>query len=226
MVTWQFSLGPANWVLDRVAVSIDNLRALVNRAQGRREALASKLRQTETAISDLEDESSLLVLVGELLRKLIDQEVTVSVEAVEKLQTEGLQAVFPDQKISVKSNVDVSRGKVSVDLITSQDHGDGIVIEGSSNDSFGGAVTTVQSILLRILITLRRGLRPVLLLDETLPAFDSNYVANMAQFLSLVCKRMGVDILLVTHNPALVEAADHAYRINRRKGVASFEATR
>lgn len=199
---------------------------MAERARGRRDSVAAKLRKTQGDIHRLESEVSLLVLVGELLRRLIDREVTVSVQAVEQLQTEGLQAVFPDQTLSVKSNIEVLRGKVSVDLVTSQVHKDGMVIEGSSNDAFGGAVTTVQSILLRILIMLRRGLRPVLFLDETLPAFDSNYVANMGQFLALVCKRLGVDILLVTHNPSLVEAADHAYKIVRHDGVASFVVTR
>ncbi|MBV6342951.1 hypothetical protein HWQ67_15320 [Candidatus Magnetobacterium casensis] len=161
-----------------------------------------------------------------LLRGLIDREVTLSVQAIERLQTEGLQAVFPDQHLAVKSVVDVQRGKVSVDLVTVQTRGDGVVIEGGGNDSFGGAVTTLQSVLLRILIILRRGLRPVLILDETLPALDGNYVVNVGKFLRLISKQLGIDILLVTHNPVLVEAADRAYRIVRRDGVARFEETR
>ena len=81
----------------------------------------------------------------------------------------------------------------------------------------------MQSILLRIIIILRRGLRPVLLLDESLPAFDGNYVSNMGHFLSVLCQRLGMDILLVTHNPALVESADKGYRIIRKNGEARFE---
>jgi ABC-type thiamine transport system ATPase subunit len=162
------------------------------------------------------------VLVQTLLQQLIDKEVTVGVQAVEKLHTEGLQAVFGDQDLSVKSVVEVQRGKVSVDLITVQKQL-GHEVEGLSNDSFGGAVATVQSVLLRIIILLRRGLRPLLLLDETLPAFDHNYVLNMGAFLSTLCQRLKMDILLVTHNPALVEAADHSYRLVRRNGSVKVE---
>ena len=141
------------------------------------------------------------------------------------LLTEGLQAVFPDQNLSVVPKVELQRGKVAVDLTTTQVHG-GTTIEGGCNDAFGGAVTTIQSVLLRIFVLLKRGLRPVLLMDETLPAFDGNYVHNIGAFLSLVSKRLGVDILLVTHNPALVEAGDRVYRISRKDGAASFERTR
>ena len=177
-------------------------------------------------IKRLENEAALLDLVLGLFRQLIDQEVVQGVQAVEKLQTEGLQAVFEDQDLHVKSQVEIQRGKVSVDLLTVQKYPNGMEIEGISGDSFGGAVATVQSILLRLIILLRRGLRPLLLLDESLPAFDSNYVVNMGRFLSTLCRRLKVDILLVTHNPALVEAADKAYKIVRKDGAARFEKLR
>jgi len=202
------------------------LRSRLDRALGLRDGVVSRLKTVEDDIDRLENEEALLDLVAGLLRQLIDQEVTVGVEAVEKLQTEGLQSVFDDQDLSVKANVEVQRGKVSVDLLTAQKHPGGIEVEGLSNDAFGGAVATVQSILLRVIIILRRGLRPVLLLDESLPAFDGNYVANMGRFLSILCERLGLDILLVTHNPALVEAADRAYRIVKKNGAATFEVVR
>jgi hypothetical protein len=184
------------------------------------------LKATKEDIVRLEAEGQLLDLVTELFRHLIDQEVTLGVQAVEKLETEGLQTVFDDQDLRVRADVEVQRGKVSVDLVTVQKDADGSEVEGLSNDAFGGAVSTVQSVLLRLIILVRRGLRPLLLLDESLPAFDSNYVINMGRFLSVLCARLGVDILLVTHNPALVEAADRAYRIGRRGGVVRFERVR
>jgi ABC-type thiamine transport system ATPase subunit len=63
-------------------------------------------------------------------------------------------------------------------------------------------------------------------LDETLPAFDHNYVVNMGAFLSALCSKLNMDILLVTHNPALVEAADHAYRLVRKNGSVKVEVTK
>jgi hypothetical protein len=207
-------------------LSIQSLRSDLDRAIGLRDSIKSRLTYTKDEIKRLENEEALLLLVSELFRKLIDQEVTIGVQAVEKLQTEGLQAVFSDQDLSVKANIEVQRGKVSVDLITTQKHKNGMEIEGMSNDAFGGAVSTVQSVLLRVIIIMRRGLRPLLLLDETLPAFDNNYINNMGQFLSTLCKRLNMDILSVTHNPAVVDAADKAYRIVTKNGSAHFEVIR
>jgi len=206
--------------------NIDPLRSQADRLRGARDATVRQVTETKRSIRDLEDEGELLALVQGVLRTLIDKEVSAGVEVVEKLMTEGLQAVFHDQKLSVESQVNILRGKVSVDLLTVHERPDGTVIRGVTNDAFGGAVATVQSVLLRIIVMKRRGLRPLLLLDESLPAFDGNYVQNMGEFLQLICERLEIDILLVTHNPALVDAANRAYRIVRTKSGAKFERLR
>jgi hypothetical protein len=205
---------------------ITPLQTMAHRAVGRRDSLEGRIRETEDTISGLESDEEILALVCELFRNLIDAEVNSGVKAVESLLTEGLSAVFSDQEIAVRSEVGVSRGKVSVRLITSQRQPDGSLTEGVVNKSFGGAVSTVQSILLRLTVVLRRGLRPLLLLDESLPAFDTNYVDAMGRFLRTLCERMDADILLVTHNTALVDAAHRAYKIRRTKSGARFDLVR
>jgi DNA repair exonuclease SbcCD ATPase subunit len=203
--------------------SVTHLRSGLERAKGLRDSVQARVNANNLEISRLEKEGLLLDAVAEVFRQLIDQEVTIGVQAVEQLQTEGLRTVFNDQDLSVKAQLEVQRGKVSVDLVTVQKNPDGSEVEGLSNDSFGGSVSSLQSVLLRLTIILRRGLLPLLVMDETLPAFDSNYVVNTGIFLSALCKRLGVEILLVSHDPALVEAADHAYRIVKKNGKVRFE---
>lgn len=194
--------------------------------RARREAATSGLSRVCADITRLEGEEEVADLSGGVIRALIDDEVTLSVKAVEDLLTDGLRAVFEDQDLSVRAEVDVQRGKVAVNLLTVQQNSDGTLVEGLSRDAFGGAVSTVQSVLLRTIVIVRRGLRPVMFLDESLPAFDANYVGNMGAFLRALCKKLGIDILLVSHNPAMVEAADRAYRIVKTDGRATFRRIR
>lgn len=209
-----------------ITSSVPALRASVERAKVLRDVAASDLKRVTADVTRLTDEGTMLVAVETFIRQMIDREVNIGVMAVEQLQTEGLQAVFDDQNISVRADVEVQRGKVSVDLVTVQKYGNGVEIEGLANDSFGGSVSTVQSVLLRLIIMMRWGLHPVLLLDESLPAFDSNYVTNMGKFLSTLCKRLGVDILMISHDPSMIDAADHAYRIVTHNGCARFDVVR
>ncbi len=206
--------------------STAGIRSKVDRASALRDAAEQRLTETRSEVKRLENQGALLDLVSELFRRLIDQEVTTGVKAVEKLQSEGLQSVFTDQDLTAEAEVNVVRGKVSVDLTTVHKRADGSVIKGPSTDGFGGSVTTVQSVLLRIIVIIRRGLRPLLLLDEALPAFDADYIVNVGRFLKVLCSRLGIDILLVTHNQALVESVDRAYRIVRRPDGAKFERLR
>lgn len=204
----------------------ESLRSGVTRVGALRDSAVKRLREGESKISELESEIALLDRVADLFRLLIDQEVIDNAKTAQDLLTEGLQAVFDDLDLSVKSNVDIERGKVSVELLTVQKDTDGTVTEGLATDAYGGSVATVESILLRLVVLTRRGLRPLLLLDESLGAVAEQYVPRLGRFLALLSERLGVDILVVSHNPVLVEASHHAYRIQKKDGAATFKKIR
>lgn len=185
-----------------------------------------KLEELNKTIDDLLSKQDILDKVSELFRRLIDQEVIDNAKTAEGLLTEGLKAIFDDLDLSARANVDVQRGKVSVELLTVQTENDGTQTEGLSTDAYGGSVTTVQSVLLRIVVLTRRGMRPLLLLDESLAAIAESYVPRVGEFLSLLSERLGLDVLAVTHNPALIEQAKTAYRIQKKDGEATFTKIR
>ena len=164
--------------------------------------------------------------VCNLFRLLIDREVVDNAQTAERLLSEGLRTIFDDINLSVRAEVDVQRGKVSVDLYTVQTQANGVTTEAASTDAFGGSVSVIQSILLRVVVVMRRGLRPLILLDESLAAVAEQYVPRVGLFLTELATRMGLDILVVTHNPAPVEAADKAYRIRKDMGEAIFTEVR
>jgi hypothetical protein len=208
-----------------VLPDLTNVRTLANKAVAYRDAVERQIVENKKYVKDLENEEELLNLVSNLIRQLIDTEVTDGVKAVEKLQTEGLQEIFYDQALSVRAEVEESRGKVAVTLLTAETRADGSVVEGQSDRSFGGSVTTMQSILMRITVIFRRDMRPLLLLDETLVAVADKYVDRAAKFLSTLCSRLDLDVLLISHDDALVGAAHHAYHVDKIKDRAVFHTT-
>lgn len=213
-------------VLSSLLDDLDSLRADMSRAEAIRDSAIKRLSEAEIRVLQLESEISLLDKVADLFRFLIDKEVIDNAKTAQDLLTEGLQAVFDDLDLSVRSDVNVERGKVSVDLITVQKDTDGTTTEGLATDAYGGSVATVESVLLRLVVLTRRGLRPLLLMDESLGAVAERYVPRVGRFLSLLSERLGVDILVVSHNPVLVEAATNAYRIQKKDGAATFKKIR
>lgn len=206
--------------------SLEKLESNLQRVEALRDSTLRRTQDAETRVLVLDGEIITLKHVGDLFRLLIDREVVDNASTAEKLLTEGLQAVFDDLDLSVRAEVEVQRGKVSVDLITIENQADGTVTEGVCTESNGGSVSTVQSVLLRIVVLTRRGLRPLLLLDESLAAVAEQYVPRVGQFLSMLSDKLGVDILAVSHNPVIVEAARHSYRISKQGGKATFKKIR
>lgn len=173
-------------------------------------------------VLDLKHRTDILDKTCSVLRGLIDHEMVANITTAETLLTEGLQHIFDDLNLSVRADTSIQRGKVSVDFVTVQEHTTGMITEGSSMDVYGGSVSTVQSTLLRIVVLTRRSLRPLLLLDESLSAVAERYVPRVGNFLRTLSEKLNLDILVVTHNPTLVEQADVAYRIKKIKGSATF----
>lgn len=205
---------------------ISGLRSQADQARALRKAAQDEYERHKKDVRHLTGEVEVLDLTATLLRKLMDVEVNEAKEIVEQLLTEGLQTVFSDQDLKIRADVEEKRGKVYLSLVTVETHADGKVTEGVASESNGGAVTTVQSVLMRIITTMQRGLRPVLMLDESLPAFDPHYVTEVMRFLSTLCERLGFDIILVTQNTSLPEYANSAYALRKSKGRAVITKNR
>jgi hypothetical protein len=158
-----------------------------------------------------------------LLEKISEEEVEKGINTYIALLDEGLKAIFPEQEVGLKAEIDKVRGKVSVRLKTTFKGADGLEIESESLDAFGGAVATIQSLLLRVALILKRGLRPLLVLDETFAPVDENRIPLLVDFLKVLCNKLDMDILCVSHNSVLTDNADIAYRIKPTANGAVFE---
>ncbi len=181
-----------------------------------------KVNDLDLEIAILESDLDVKQQAQGVLDLLAEKEVEEGVKTYISLLDEGLKAIFPEQDISQVAEITKIRGKVSVRLKTVVKGKDGIKVEGEGLDTFGGAVSTVQSLLLRVSLLLKRGLRPVLVLDETFPAVDENRVELLVDFLKALCSRLDMDILCVSHNTSLAESADRSYRVKATKNGAVF----
>ena len=202
---------------------ITSVLSRYDRLCGQRQVSESTIRQLESSVLSLEKRVSEGEMITALFRTMMDSEISDTITQVDQLLTEGMSVVFPDQDLSVTSEVSTFRGKVGISTTTRSKYKDGSVIEGKSGDAFGGAINTVQSVLLRVFVILKRGLRPVIVMDETLAAIEGEYIVQMASFLSTLSERFGFDILLITHDPRLVDCSDHAYRIVNKNGKATYK---
>jgi hypothetical protein len=151
--------------------------------------------------------------VLELYRHLLDSLVLKQVKSVEDVVTEALREVFYDQDLSLESELSLKYGKVAVDFFFRQGDPEHVQSHrGKPLENFGGGPSSVTSLVLRVLTLLKLKRWPFVVLDESLGAVSESYLEQASRFTRKIAQELGIDILLVTHKPALLESADHSYR--------------
>lgn len=199
--------------IDRLDDRVEEIDRLVREVQASRQFYREKRDEYREEIDEYEQEVRVLKKVEELFKYLLDKNVHRYAESFSDVVTEGLQFVFHDQNLSFQVNVDKKHGGIWVEFETSNQQ-----FEGQPLESFGGGVASVESLILRLLVLLKKDLARYLILDESLAALSSEYVDRMSDFISHLSEKFDVDILLVTHNREFAEHADHVYRAEQIDG--------
>lgn len=177
---------------------MNTLRDQHSRYQAGIEAeIATLTRQVEVA-------SKASIVLKALLHDMVEE----NLKSIDKLVTEGLRQVFHDQMdITFRSELVERNNQLQISFRTEQ----GPAV-GTAMDSFGASVTVVESLLLRIIVILKTGLAPVLMLDESLAQVSDDYIEPLGRLIQSLCKDLGLTILLVTHQHEFQETADVVYK--------------
>jgi ABC-type lipoprotein export system ATPase subunit len=89
--------------------------------------------------------------------------------------------------------------------------------------SFGGSVAVIESFFLRIICMLKLKLARFMLLDETFASVGSDYIHNTSKVIKELSNKLGLDILLVTHQPEFQIHADRVYKVHESSNGLSIE---
>ena len=138
------------------------------------------------------------------------------------LVSHGLTAVF-GEPLALKVENRIVRGVLSTELSLIRGTGTD-AIETPVLGASGGSVVNVLSLLLRVLLVIsaRPPLRRILLLDEPF-AFADEYEmpGALSSLIRELAERLDLQFIIVSHEPALVDAADMAYEVTRGSGEGS-----
>lgn len=141
---------------------------------------------------------------------------------IETLVTHGVQTIFgEDLTFHVVSEQKASRTEVRFTLKSAM--ADGTVVETSILDARGGGVAAVVGFLLRLVITMLRADRPLLVVDESFAQVSETYLPAVGQFVKELVDQTGVQVLLVTHSEVFTEYADNVYRVTQKGGRSYIE---
>lgn len=192
---------------------IRSLRDLLHRRTGERAALQDRIEAEGVAIDTRDASMECLKKAIEVLQAASETRRQELRDRVEALITRGLQAVFGRPDYVFTFEVSMSRGVFTMRPMLRSKFKDR-VIEKSILDGHGGGIADVVSFLLRVVVlTLSRPRRaPVLMLDEPFRHAASHHLRGIGDLLRELNRSAGIQFVIVTHQPELMDAADVVYR--------------
>lgn len=189
---------------------------------GQARLVVTQLRETQGEIESLGTRIEDLSKIVGVLNAYADERQAVVQSQIEQIVSQGLQTIFgEDLNLRVVTKQVGSRTEVDFVLVSSAS---GETLETSILDSRGGGVAAVAGFLIQaVIVLLTPGLRPVLFLDEVFSQVSRGYLAPLADFISELCERSPLQVVLVTHSEEFEDAADLVYRFTQKSGITQVE---
>ena len=153
-----------------------------------------------------------------ILTELVREQSNIKIGEIENIVNEGLKVVFSDNiEIKIISSILNNKTTYHIDITQNGVHG--------TQESFGGGVLAVISLCLRVVMIIYCKRDRILFLDESLGFVSEVYQPSLSNFISQLCKRLGFNITLISHQPKMVAYADRIYEAYKGKDGTEFRLT-
>lgn len=200
-------------------MSVQDLRRLLEQKQGERNRVQVELRTAKRSVRELgrqikasEEAQAILQQVAQLTQEELQFHIS-------ELVTLALNAVYGDL-YTFKVEFVVRRGKTECDLFFEQD---GHIIDPMT--ASGGGPVDIASFALRIALwnLSQPRSRNTIILDEPFRFLNENVRPQASALFKELSERLGLQIIYVTNEPDLAEAADKVFTVSQRQGVSKVQ---
>jgi len=198
-------------------MELQELQSRIDKVDGFYQALKSQRDGFAQEIADLKAEAEVLSKASIVLKHMLDNMVKDDINKMSGLVTYGLKTIFDDQNLSFVPKITKKNEKTWIELKTQNDG-----VEGEFG-SFGGSVAVIESFLLRIICLLKMNMAKLMLLDETFASVGEEYIPNTSKLIGELSKKLGLDVLLVTHQKEFLSHADTAYKVYKTNDQLKME---
>lgn len=188
--------------------------ARVNALRGQRDMLNKQVSDCQERLLEANAQSGYHDEAQKILQALEEKWRGSAGNALANIVSHGLSVVFGG---SYELNIDskVARGVASTDLTLTVNG-----LRSRIKNAHGGSVLNVLSFLFHTILTTssKPRLRPILVLDEPFSHVSAGFRSQVCALLRELCHRLGLQMLIVTHEEELIEAADTAYLVDKPEG--------
>jgi DNA repair exonuclease SbcCD ATPase subunit len=191
--------------------TVSELRSAFDRKQGQLDQLKHELKIEKVDLKEKERDVQFSEKARAIIQK-VAKETQQSLEYhVGELVSLALSGIFPDPYKFVVEFVE-RRNKTECDL-SFERTGEKV----HPFDASGGGAVDVASFALRSSIWSLGGSRNVLGLDEPFRFLSRELQPRACEMLTEISHRLGLQIIMITHSPDLIEGADKVFKTSLKK---------
>lgn len=130
----------------------------------------------------------------------------------------NLEAIWGEDAYTFSLEFIEKRNKTEVSMHICND--DGSIELGNLNDiSTGGGILDIIALALRIALwSLQTHPQKVMILDQPFQNLDKNYLPKAGELIKELSNKLGLQFIIINHNPALEECADVIIEIEKVDG--------
>lgn len=154
-----------------------------------------------------------------MARKILSEASRLTQEQVknriENLVTLALKSVWPDRDYKFIVNVEIKRNKSEVELLVQEGDKEPYI----PKEDQGGGILDIISFALRIVLWAmeKPRSRNVFILDEPMK-WTGVLAVRAGEMIKEISKKLGIQIIMVTHDIELAEIADKAWKVDFKDG--------
>jgi DNA repair exonuclease SbcCD ATPase subunit len=199
-------------------VDLQQLKKHLQTGIGKRDALTEQLTKAKAQKTTLEE-----TLADGLLAQALAQTTAKSTQDqltfhIKDLVQSALDSVFPDKYV-FGAEFEIKRGRSEARLFLEKDG-----IERDPMNANGGGIVDIISVALRMACWCLSRSENVLLFDEPFKYLSAQYRPMMAEMLAVMAKRLGLQIIMVTHDPDMMAIADRVFEVSQNSsGISSIQ---
>lgn len=197
-------------------MKLSDIRINLEKEKGKKEALENEIialkkemRKNKKLLEDLEQAREIIRLVGAETQQALQYHIS-------DIASLAMESIFNEPYKLILSFVE-RRNKNECDILFQRDNE-----QFSPIDSSGGGAVDVASFALRIAswsMAMKRT-RPVIILDEPMRFLSADRQENASEMIKEISRKLGIQFIIVTHEPTLAMAADKTFSVKIRKGVS------
>lgn len=206
--------------MNEISARLKNLKNIINITIGKKQQLQEKIETTSCKIKDIVIEIEDIDQAQRILQSIAKKTQQELEYHISELVSLALSAVFEDPYEFVLDFVE-KRNRTEAEMFFIKKNGNRI---DPLSESGGGAVDIASFALIVALWNLRRKLsRNTIILDEPFRFLSRELQPKAGRMLKELSHKLGIQFIIVTHNPDLIDAADKVFEVCLKNRVSIIQ---